>query len=93
MTSNVAKNEMQVMVLTDLAGICKKLAENSAVPEHLRVRARECVEEYESLSPYLGKTNEAQHASYEFLLGKMARLLPHVLEVEAEAPFDRGDVP
>ena len=40
MASNEAKNEMLLMVLTDLAGIWKKLAENSAVPEKLRVEAR-----------------------------------------------------
>ena len=51
MTSNESKNEMLVMVLTDLVGICKKLAENSAVPESLRVKARELGEEFDSLSP------------------------------------------
>jgi hypothetical protein len=39
-TSNESKNEMSVMVLTDLAATCQKLAENSAVPEELRVQAR-----------------------------------------------------
>ena len=39
MTSNEAKNEMLVMVLTDLAGICKKLAEHSEVPDTLREQA------------------------------------------------------
>ena len=38
--SNKWKNEMLVMVLTHLAAICQKLAENSAVPEELRVHGR-----------------------------------------------------
>jgi hypothetical protein len=35
MTTLESRNEMPVMVLTDLAEICKKLTENSAVPEEL----------------------------------------------------------
>jgi len=35
MTSLESKNEMLVMVLTDLAAVCKKLGENSAVPEEV----------------------------------------------------------
>lgn len=35
MTTLESRNEMLVMVLTDLAEICKKLTENSAVPEEL----------------------------------------------------------
>jgi len=57
MTSNEAKNEMEVMVLTDLAGICRKLAENSALTERLRVQARQFVEEFDSLLPVRGKDN------------------------------------
>jgi hypothetical protein len=84
MTSNDAKNEMLVMVLTDLAGICKKLAENSAVPETLRMEARRFAEEFDSLSPYRGKGTEAQHAHGEQLITRIARFLPRVLEVRAE---------
>ena len=84
MNSMEAKNEMLVMVLTDLAGICKKLAENSAVPEALRVQARKFVEEFDSLSPYRGKGTAAQHVQGEQLLVKIARFLPRVLEVQAK---------
>jgi len=84
MTSNDAKNEMLVMVLTDLAGICKKLEENSAVPKKLRVEAREFGEEFDSLSPYRGKGTPAQHAQGEQLLVKIALFLPRVLAVQAQ---------
>lgn len=83
MTTMEAKNEMLVMVLTDLAGICKKLAESSAVPEKLRVEARKFGEEFDLLSPYRGKGTAAQHAQGEQLLAKIARFLPRVLEVQA----------
>jgi len=84
MTTNESKNEMLVMVLTDLAGICKKLAENSAVPENLRVEARQFGEEFDSLLPYRGKGTPAQHALAEQLLTRVARFLPRVLEVQAQ---------
>jgi hypothetical protein len=75
---NDEKNEMLVMVLTDLAGICKKLAENSAVPETLRVKAREFGEEFDSLSPHRGKGTAAQHFQGEDLLVRMAKFLPRI---------------
>src|SRR5215472_17073240 len=37
------------MVLSDLATICKKIAENSAVPENLRVQADTFIKKYDSL--------------------------------------------
>ena len=83
-TANDAKNEMLVMVLTDLAGICKKLAENSAVPDILRVEARNFGMEFDSLSPYRGKGTAAQHAQGEQLLVKIARYLPRLLDVQAQ---------
>ena len=81
MTSMESKNEMLVMVLTDLAGICKKLAENSAVPEKLRAEARKFGEEFDSLAPYRGKGTSAQHVQGELLLTKIARFLPRVVEM------------
>jgi len=84
LSSNEAKNEMLVMVLIDLAAICKKLAENSALPEHLRVKARELVEEFNVLLPHRGKGTEVHHFRGEKLLEKIARFLPRVLEVQAE---------
>lgn len=84
MPSNESKNEMFVMVLTDLAAICQKLAENSAVPGELRVKARQFVEEFDSLSPYRGKGTANQHFEGEQLIEKIARFLPRLLEVQAQ---------
>ena len=83
MTSNESKNEMLVMVLTDLAAICQKRAENSAVPEELRVQARRFVEEFNSLLPYRGKGTARQHFLGEDLIIKITRFLQRVLEVQA----------
>ena len=84
MPSNESKNEMLVGVLIDLAAICQKLSESSALPEDLRGRARQLVEEFNLLLPYRGKGTEVQHFHGEKLLEKMARFLPRVLEVQAE---------
>lgn len=86
MATNEEKNEMLVMVLSDLAAICKKLSENSAVPEHLRERASEFVEGFNSLVPYRGQGTPRQH----YLLEKMARFLPDLLEVQAK-PASSGN--
>lgn len=83
MASNDSKNEMLVMVLTDLAEICKKLTDNSAVSETLRVQARQLVAEFDSLAPYRGKGTAAQHTQGEALLVRIARFLPTVLQVQA----------
>jgi hypothetical protein len=78
------KNEMELAVLTDLAAICNKLATNSALPEYLRVQAREFVAQFDSLVPFLGgKDTAIEHVQGEELLTRMARFLPRVLEVEA----------
>ena len=75
-----SKNEMLVMVLTDLAGTCKKLAENSAVPETLRAEARRFGEDFDSLLAHSGKGTPAQHAQGETLIVRIARFLPRVVE-------------
>lgn len=91
MTSSESKNEMLVMVLIDLAAICNKLADNSAVSEQLRVKAREFVTEFNSLLPVRGKGTAAEHAQGEQLLIKIARFLPRVVEVQADpATVSRG---
>jgi hypothetical protein len=86
MTSNDAKNDMLVEILTDLAGLCKKLAENSAVPETLRVEARKLGEEFDSLSPHRGKGTADQHAQGETLLIRIARFLPKIVEMVQAYP-------
>lgn len=73
------KNEMEVMVLTDLAAICKKLAENSALREELRVQAGQFVEEFNLLLPHRGKSTPYQHYQGENLLNRIAGFLPSVL--------------
>ena len=84
MASPESKNEMLVMVLTDLSAICQKLTESAAVPEHLRVRAAEFVMEFNTLLPARERGTAAQHFQGEGLLTKIARFLPRVLEVQAE---------
>ena len=86
MTSVEPKNEMLVMVLIDLAEICKKLADNSAVPDTLRAEARKFREEFDSLLPDRGKGTPAQHAQAETLVIRIARFLPKVVEGVQAAP-------
>lgn len=83
MATNEEKNEMLVMVLSDLAGICKKLSENSAVTEHLRTQASQFLQEFNSLEPYRGQGDPAQHFRGENLMVRIARFLPTLLEVQA----------
>jgi hypothetical protein len=82
MNTNQAKNEVEVMVLSDLAAICKKLTENSAVPKTLRDRAGEFVEEFNSLVPYRGKGDAKVHLQAENLLIKIARFLARMVELQ-----------
>ena len=82
MTPNQAKNEVELMVLSDLAAICKKIAENSAVPENLRVQAGAFVKEYDLLVPHRGKGNATVHYQAENLLIRMARFIPRILDLE-----------
>jgi hypothetical protein len=82
-TTNAAKNEMKVMVLTDLAALCKKLADNPAVTEEMRAKARQIVEKYNLLAPYRGKGNHPQHFEGEKLIDQIARFLPRVLEIKS----------
>ena len=92
MSSNESKNEMLVTVLIDLAGICRKLAENSAVPAELRMHAREFAGEFDSLLPDRGQGTPAQHEQGERLLIKIARFLPRLLEVQAKPVATPGNV-
>ena len=79
MTSRDSKDEILVMVLVDLTGICRKLANNSAVPDELRARARQFAQEFDTLVPYYGDATPAQRAQSEGLLFKITRFLPDVL--------------
>ena len=86
MTSMESKNEMIVMLLIDLAEICKKLADNSAVPDTLRAEARKFGEEFDSLLPHRGKGTPAQHGQAETLILRIARFLPKVVEMVQATP-------
>jgi hypothetical protein len=78
-----SKNEMLVMVLTDLTAICEKLTESSAVPEELRRKAEEFVAEFNMLLPSKGKGAEYAHFQGEALIIRMARFLPRLIDVQA----------
>ena len=90
MTSSESNNEMLVMVLTDLAAICKKLADNSVLPEELSMQARLFVAEFDFLLPFRGKGTASQLCAGEVLLVRIARFLPRVLEVDAR-PRSNGE--
>jgi hypothetical protein len=83
MNENEVRNEVKVMVLVDLAAICKKLAENPTVPEGLRANARRLTEEFDSLLPARGKGTPSEHAHGEALLAKMARFIPKILDIHS----------
>jgi hypothetical protein len=76
-----SRDDVKVMVLTDLATICRKLADDPAVLEDLRVRAAEFVSEYESFREYRGRSNNAQHQAGENLLVRIARFLPRIADM------------
>lgn len=82
-TTNAARNEMKVMVLMDLAALCKKLADNPAITEEMRAKARQFVEKYNLLAPYRGKDNHPQHFERERLIDQIALFLPRVLEIKS----------
>ena len=66
---------MLVMVLTDLAAICKKLADNSVLPEELRVQARQFVAEFNFLLPFRGKGTASQLCAGEALFYHRQKLV------------------
>ena len=48
MASDEAIKEMKAVVASELAAICKKVAENSAVPNYLRAKSGRMVQEFEA---------------------------------------------
>ena len=75
-----SKHEMKVMVLTDLAGVCKKLSESSAITDEQRAKVRQFVEEFTSPSPLSGNHTPGARFEGQTLLIQMVRFLPEVLE-------------
>ena len=59
----------------------KRLADDPALLEELRVQAGKFVDEYESLLEYRGTSNNAQHNAGEQLLVRIARFLPKIVEM------------
>ena len=90
MDLNEARNAMKVGVLSDLSVICKRLADDPAVPDDLRARAREMVEEFDVLAEDRGRGNPIEHFEGETLLIRMARFLPSLVEVRTTPEDARG---
>ena len=81
---------MKAMVLSDLSAIWKKLADDPIVPDDLRARGREMVEEFNELVEDRGRGNAAELFEGEELLIRMARLLPSLNEVRTTPEDARG---
>lgn len=92
-TSNEARNEMKVMVLTDLAALCKKLSDNPAITNEMRAEARQFLADYNLIAPFRGKGNAAQHIEGELLIDQIARFIPRVLEIESHPENKPDDQP
>jgi len=75
-----SKSEVEVLIVSDLAALCEKLAKQPTVPDKLRRKALGFVEEYNSLLPYGGEGTRPQHFEGEELLIRIARFLPAVPE-------------
>ena len=73
MPSDESIMEMKAMIASDLAAICKKVAENSAVPNYLRAKSRTMVQAFEAR----GISNPMLDGD---LLIKMALFLPQVAD-------------
>jgi hypothetical protein len=84
MTSLESKNQLIGMVLTNLAAACKLLSEHSAAPEHLQIRARQFLGDFNALSA-APQPNDLQQLEAEELLVQIARFLPNVLDIQVEA--------
>ena len=80
MASLQEKYEMKLMVLTDLAAVCKKLSDSSAITEDQRLQVRQFVEEYDRLLPFYGEGNPKKVFEGHKLLIRIARFLPYVVE-------------
>jgi len=77
------RNQLQVMVLTELAEICKKIAKNSAATEDLRQQAGQFVAKFNLLVPYRGEGDVDQHFQAKKLLIQIARFLPEIAALQS----------
>ena len=86
-----SKYEMKQMVLTDLADVCKKLSESSAVTEEQRTQMRQFAKEFDSLLPFRGEDIPEAHFEGEYLLARMARSLSELADdYDPDAYLDRA---
>ena len=86
---NEARNAMQFRVLSELAAIWRKLADDPAAPKDLRAQAQEMVEEFDHVVE-LRDPDATEHFESEELLVRMARHLPMVAEVHTTPEDPRG---
>jgi hypothetical protein len=86
-----AKYEMKQMVLTELAGLCKKLGESSAITEGQRAKVRQFANEFDSLMSMRDKNIPTELFEGEELLVQIARFLPQVVDdYDPDAYLDRA---
>jgi hypothetical protein len=71
---------MKLMVLTDLAAVCKKLIYSSAITEDQRLQVRQFVEEYDLLLPFYAEGIPEKVFEAHKLMIRMARFLPYLVE-------------
>jgi hypothetical protein len=80
-----SRDDVELMILSDLSALCKKLAENPVVPKKLRSEALGCVDDYNSLLPYRGTDREA-HFEREQLVFRITAFLPNIAgAIDAES--------
>jgi hypothetical protein len=85
-TMMTSRDDVELMILSDLAALCKKLAHNPIVPERVRAEALGFVENYNSLRPYEGTGSRPIHFDTEGLVIQITRFLPNVTQaLDAES--------
>jgi hypothetical protein len=86
-----SRYEMKQMVLTELAGLCKKLSESSAITEEQRAKVRQFVNEFDSLMSMRDKSIPSVLFLGEQLTIQIARFLPEVVDdYDPDAYLDRA---
>lgn len=86
-----SKDEMKYMVLAELAGLCKKLVESSAITDRQRTKIRQFVNEFDSLMSMRDESSASARFEGTELLERIARFLPQIAEdYRPEAYLDRS---
>ena len=75
-------DDLQLIVLADLAAICERLAENVTIPRLLREKSGQLLEEFNALTSSDGELTAFQHFKAQALLFRITRFLPDVLTVD-----------